>query len=458
MEEQRSIVIIGGGISGLALGAYIKDGGFNSIILEKDDRVGGKIKTQQRDGFTFDIGANTTSTNIALEELVKILGIDDQVIRPGDKAGKRYILKKNKLKKVSPKPKDILFSNLLSLGAKWQLFTERYKKPKEEFEDESVGAFFERRFGREIVDRVINPVISGIYAGDPYQLSVQSVFPKLLEYEQQYGSITKALKAERKHLPKREVISFKNGMTSLVEGLVNYIGKENILNGMNVQKVTPLDNGQFAIDLLQAGNNYEIVADVVVFATPSNVTANFLRPISEDMANLLQLAYPKVLVLTLGFPKQAIKKPLDGFGFLNPKIEGKSFLGATANSSFLSDRAPDNQELFTLYIGGTGNQGDLEKQVPQAISEFKKIMKINAEPSFQNQFIWEEAIPQMEVGHHNLVEGLEFFEKNMNNIYVLGNYRHGLSVADCVAGAKKTHGQIIKDYSRQSFLASKNKN
>ncbi len=455
MEEQRSIVIIGGGISGLSLGAYIKDGGFNSIVVEKDARVGGKLFTEYKDGYTLDVGANTTATNVALEEMIKILGIEDQVIRPSKASQRRYVVKNSKLKEVSSNPKDLLFSNVLSLSAKMSVFQERFKKPNEYKEDESVGDFFERRFGKEVVDQLVDPFISGIYAGDPYKLSIKSVFPKLLDLEARYGSVTKALQAEQGNMPKREIIAFKGGMKTLVDGFVSYIGEENVLCDMNVQSVKQLGNGKFAIDLLQDGMSLEILADVVVFATPSNVTANFLKHISPELSSLLEMEYPQMLVLNLGFRKSAFKKPFSGFGFLVPKVENKSFLGATANSAFLPDRAPEDHELFTLYIGGANQSGNLDDLVEPAITEFMQIMKLNERPIFQNTHFWEHAIPQLTVGHFKRTEGIEFFERNTHNIHILGNYVCGLGVGECVSGAKRTHGQLIKDYSKQSYMAAK---
>lgn len=459
MNEQRSIVIIGGGISGLALGAYIKDGGFNSIIIEKNKTVGGKLKTEVKDGYLLEHGANTCSSNLAFEEMVKILGIEDKVVRPGSNAGKRFILKNNKLKAVSPKPKDILFSPLLSAKGKSALFNERFKKANQNFEEETVGQFFERRFGREVVESLIDPVIAGIYAGDPYQLSMQSVMPKLIELEAQYGSITKAMKQEKDAMPKREVVTFEGGMQTLVDGLVNYIGDENILREMNVKAVEHLENGQFAIALEQEGiGELEIVADVVVFATPSNVTADFIKPISPELAGLMVLHHPKVAVVHLGYDAKAMKKPFKGFGFLVPSKEQKSLLGAIANSSFLQGRAPEGKQLFTLMVGGTRNEQQLmnnrELLINNAIAEFESIMGISQPAEMRHEVYWDSAIPQYTIGHQALLEGIEFFEKNINNLHILGSFRSGLSVGDCIAGAKKAHGQLIKDYSRQSYLAS----
>ena len=458
MSEKRSIVIIGGGISGLALAAYCKDGGFNSIILEKDQSPGGKLKTSTVDGFLLEHGANTTSSNLAFEELVNLVGLNEELIKPQSARTKRFIVKKNKLKEVSPKPKDILFTSLLSAKGKTELFKERFKKRRTEYTEETVGEFFERRFGKDVVDTLVDPFIAGIYAGDPYQLSMKSVMPKLLELEAKHGSITKAIKTEKDNFGKREIVTFRAGMQSLIDGLANYIGSDNILCNMDVGTVDHLENGQYAISLKQDGLDLEIVADVIVFATPALVTAKFLGRFSPELAELLELSHPNMVVLHLGYDRSAIKKPFEGFGFLIPKKENKAFLGAVANSSFLPNRAPQDKHLFTLFIGGTRDQQQLntnkEELVTRAIQEFQELMKISSPPVFTHQVEWPKAIPQFTIGHQAMLEGLDFFEANMNNIHVLGSFRSGLSVADCVAGAKKAHGKLIKDYSKQSYLAS----
>ena len=459
MEEQRSIVIIGGGLSGLTLGTYIKDGGFNSVILEQSERPGGVLQTREKDGYLLEYGANTTSTNLAFDEIISILKLKDQLVEPKADARDRFIVKNNQLKKISPKPKDILFSSLLSPIGKWTLFKEQFVPATVDYQEETVGSFFERRFGKEVVDYIVNPMIGGIYAGDPYQLSMQHVFPKLLDLEQEYGSIIKAVLKERDAIPKRNIVGFKGGMKTLTNAMVNYIGEENILCGTEATKVTPQENGQFSVQLKQGDYDLEINADVVVFATPSYVTAEFLRPISQELANLMQMPYPRLGIVHLGFDTNAIPKPIDGFGFLVPEKENKSFLGAIANSDFLPNRAPEGKILFTLFVGGTRQEHKLEHNpelfIQHAVNEFKEMMNINTEPELQEFHIWENSIPQFQTGHRSILEGFQFFENNIDNIHILGNFRSGVSVADCIQGAKRAHGKLIKDYSRQSYHASR---
>lgn len=455
MEKQRSIVIIGGGLSGLALGAYIKDGGFNCIVIEKSDQVGGVLKTIKKDGYLLEFGANTASTNLEFEELIRLLNIEDKVIRAEASANKRFILKKNKLKAISPKPKDILLSSLLSTGGKLRAYKEQSIKATKEFHEETVGHFFERRFGREVVESIIDPMIGGIYSGDPYQLSMRSVFPQLLDDEQKFGSIIKAFKKKKNSMPKREVIGFQNGMQTLIQALENYIEPENIILETKVTSVKNLPNDRFQLNLVQNNLDLQIEADVVVFATPSYVTAKFIHPISPELAGLMYLPHPKVGVLHLGYDKAAFKKPFEGFGFLNPSKENKHFLGAIANSSFLPSRAPEGKQLFTLFLGGSKQEHLLTNNASgtfeKAIQEFEEIMGAQSSYEFREDFIWEKGIPQFTIGHQQMLEGFEFFEKNTSNIHILGSFRNGLSLADCIKGAKKAHGTLIKDYSRQSY-------
>lgn len=455
MKKQRSIVIIGGGLSGLALGAYIKDGGFNCIVIEKSDQVGGVLKTIQKDGYLLELGANTASSNLEFEELIRLLNIEDQVIRAEASASKRYILKKNKLKSISPKPKDILLSSLLSTGGKLRAYKEQSIKATQDFQEETVGQFFERRFGKEVVETIIDPMIGGIYSGDPYQLSIKSVFPQLLDYEQEHGSIIKALKKKKGELPKREIIGFKHGMQTLIKALEDYIEQENIILETEVTNVTPLPDNRFQLSLIQNNLDLQIEADVVVFATPSYVTAKFIHPISPELAGLMNLPHPKVGVLHLGYDQSAFKKPFQGFGFLNPSKEKKHFLGAISNSSFLPNRAPNGKQLFTLFLGGTKQEHLLSTNTKdtfeKAIQEFEEIMGAQSSYEFREEFVWSKGIPQFTLGHQQMLEGFEFFEKNTSNIHILGNFRSGLSLADCIKGAKKAHGTLIKDYSRQSY-------
>lgn len=463
MEQQdtRSIVIIGAGITGLSLGAYLKDAGFNCIILEKEQETGGALKTIHENGYTFDLGANSTGSNLAFEQMIDILNIRDKVISPTDSFKKRYILKKNKLKQLDPKPTALMTSSLLSTAGKKGVLTERFKTAHTTLDDESVGAFFERRLGKEVVNYIVNPMLAGIYAGDPYKLGMQSVMPKIAELEARYGSLTKGLKAEKDALPKREVRSFKNGMKDLIEGLTNYIGTDDILTNTAVKKVNHNPDGTYTLSLLQDGFALDIQADVVVFATPAHVTAEFVRPINNDMGNMLAgIYYPKMMVLHLGFDNNSIKKKMDSFGFLVPEVESKTFLGAIWNSAIFPNRAPSGKTAFTLFLGGVRQEhllsdDNIETLRQKAVEEFMSIMKIKDVPEYMDHYIWEKAIPQMDVGHQNVVEGIGMFESNIKNLHIIGNYRTGLSVSDCILGAKQAHGRIIKDYSRQSFWAAK---
>lgn len=457
MEDKRSIVIIGAGLSGLALGAYIKDAGFNSIILEQSKHIGGVLQTRKKDGFLLETGANTATNNLALQELISILHIQDKVIELTHSPD-RYILKNNKPRLINPKPLQIILSPLLSISAKWKLFREQ-SVPSQSIENETVGAFFERRFGKEIVETFINPMIAGIYAGDPYQLNMQSVFPQVLQWEQNYGSVTKGLKEEKKVTTGRTIITFEEGMGQLIEKLESYIGTENILCETEAKQISRLENGKFAIAIKQNNLDLEIEADVVVLATPSHVSAKFIEPISPELAKLMNLHHPKLGVIHLGYNQSALKKPFHGFGFLVPEKEQKSFLGAIANSSFLPNRAPDGTELFTLFIGGTRQehllQGDSHVLINDAIKEFEEIMQISEQPLLKEFHLWDSSIPQFGETHQMMLEGFEFFENNVENLHFLGNFRSGLSISECIRGAKRAHGNLIKDYSISSYKKSK---
>ncbi len=460
LDDQRSIVIIGGGISGLALAAYIKDAGFNSIILEKTGRVGGSLQTINKEGYTFEYGADSTLKNLAFDQLVGMVSLKDELTQPSDKFSKKYILKKGKLHALKSSPSAMLTSGLLSSKGKKGILAERFKVTSNTLDDESVGNFFERRYGKAVVDSVVNPVVAGVYAGDPYKLGMKSILPKLAELEVRYGSISKGLKKEHDVIPEYEYQSFKNGMSTLVNRLADYVGKEDILLNTEAKAVRP--NGKkYALLLMQDGIELQIEADVVVFATPAYITAELVKSINVDMAALLEkVNYPRMMVLHLGFDSKAVKRKHNGFGFMVPRSENKHFLSARYNSSLFNNRSPEGKAVFTLFVGGVQQDhllnDDVDSLIHTVIAEFKEIMKISADPELVDYKIWEHSIPQFDVGHQDIIDGLEFFEQNTLNLHFVGNYRNGLSIADCIKGAKQTHGKLVKDYSFQSYYAAKN--
>jgi len=308
------------------------------------------------------------------------------------------------------------------------------------------------------VDYIINPYTSGVCAGDAYQLGMKAVVPYLLEWEARHGSISKAFKKEKTPAVDETHYSFKGGMQTLVDALHNYIGADDILLNTQVKKVRR-PNERFSLDIDQEGMTLQIEADVVVFATPAHVTSILMGDINADMAGLFnKVVHPKLGVLHLLFDKAAVKRKTDGYGFVVPKLEHRHFLSATYNSALFPQNYSPDQAAFTLTFGGMQQANFLEHQdieavIKKAIKEFMTIMKIKSPPVFQQHTIIEKSIPQYGVEHHQLLEGLDLFEKNMTNIHFIGSYRKGLSISDCILGAKQAHGRLVKDYSFQSYYA-----
>gem|GEM_PF-6613648 len=457
LEDSRSIVIIGAGISGLALGAYIKDAGFNCILLEKKGRIGGNLESNSLNGQILEWGACTSPSNTAFDQLNQVLGISDKVIPVHSNANKRSILKKGKLKSVGTSPSSVASSGVFSFKGRQRFMAERYKKPNLSEEDESIGSFVERRFGQEAVDYVANPWAAH-FGGDPYELGMRTNFPQLLDWEARHSSISKAFKKE--DALTSDTVGYIGGMTTLVNALENYIGQEDILLNTEVTKVSR-PNVKYEIQLEQDGQHMQIEADVVVFATPAFVTAQLIQSINSDIAGLLaQVVYPNTAVAHLLFDKKTIKRKTDNYGLMVPANQDQHFLSATYNSSLFPDQYDSSMTAISLLLGGR-RQGhllehqEIDRLVDKAVDELSAILKISAAPLAKEFRVRDKAIPQFGLNHFEVVNGLNLFEKNMSNIHFIGSYRNGLSVADCIRGAKQAHGRLIKDYSFQSYYSNK---
>jgi len=453
---KKKVVVLGAGISGLTISYLLNKDGYDVTVLEKKGAVGGSIDTVVEDGYLFDRGPNSgLETHPLIAQIVEELGLQDEMVYANKESNKRYILRNEKLHALPMSPPGLIKTNLFSTKAKLRLLAEPFIGRSKDGYYQSIAQFVERRLGREFLDYAINPFVAGVYAGNPEDLSVKSAFPKLYDLEEKYGGLivgtVKSIRERKKRAEKSKqsakMFSFKSGMQIFPKTIAASLS-DKVLLETEVTSITKLDSG-YRVKYNQGENINSIDCDLVVSTIPAYVASNLVKDLDVKTAeHLTNVVYPPVLVLYLGYEKSAIGQALDGFGFLIPAKEKKSFLGAIWSSVLFPDRCDDNKASFTLFVGGSRNpevaDKNKEEVVRKVLKEFHELMNINSEPVFKSYKFWSKAIPQYNIGYIEHEKAFEEFENNFPGFILAGNYRGGISLGDCVKSSETVYKKVLE--------------
>ena len=457
------IAILGAGITGLATAYWLNKKGFEITVLESKKEPGGSMISRRENGFLIDYGPNSgLETTPLIREIVEQVGLKGDMIYALEKASKRYILKNNQLHALPTHPVAFLKTKLFSPKAKLRLLAEPFSRKSHEGYYQSISEFVKRRLGQEFLDYAVNPFVAGIFAGNPDDLSVKSALPKLYQLEELYGGLFKGFVLGAKERKKRaeqskqsaRMFSFKKGMQSFPEAIAAKLG-DNVRYNCKVERVVK-SGSKFKVLYNYNDRSEEIIANIVLSTVPAYHAASIFDDWDGKLVDHLNnIYYPPVKVLYLGFRKEAVGQVLDGFGFLIPEKENKTFLGAIWSSAIFPYRATDDMTAFTLFVGGARSpelvDNENDKHINSVIKEFKEIMNIDEEPVFIKEKIWPKAIPQYRLGYIEHERYFEKFESNNPGIFLGGNYRGGISVGDCVKNSELTVKRIC-DYINRNAI------
>lgn len=461
MQPENKIVIIGAGISGLTTAFLLNKLGYDVTVLEKKKEPGGSIETVVEKGFLFDKGPNSAlETHPLIGQLIEELSLKEELVYASKEANKRYILKNNRLHALPMSPPAFLKTKLFSPAAKIRLMAEPFIGRSKDGHYQSISEFVKRRLGREFLDYAINPFVAGVYAGNPEELSVKSAFPKLYELEEKYGgliigtirSTRERKKRAEKSKQSAKMLSFNNGLQVLPKAITKHLGDKVKLEC----EVTSIEKGgkSYRISYSRERESEYLDCNCLISTVPAYIASNLFGHFDDGLSkHLNEIYYPPVLALYLAYKKENIGQPLDGFGFLIPSKEKKSFLGAIWSSIIFPNRIIDvsakDKAAFTLFVGGARNPeiGSIDKEIliGKVRKEFEQIMKINSEPVFMTYKYWSKAIPQYNIGYIEHERYFDEFEKNNPGLILSGNYRGGISVGDCIKHAQEVVGKIIKN-------------
>lgn len=467
----RPVAIIGGGITGLTAAFRLAEKGLPVTVYEASPRVGGVIKTVERDGFLAECGPNTIlETSPVIVDLVRDLGLESERLYSDPAASNRYILRGGKAVPVPGTPLEFFATSLFSLKAKLRLPTETLVRRSPADADESVAEFVKRRLGQEFLDYAINPMIGGIYAGDPARLSVRHAFPKLRQVEQRYGSLLlgqflgarerrKSKEISKQSAPK---FSFARGLETLTAALGRKIGAS-VRVRASVQSMRRIGAGWEL--RVATPNGFEFAEhSSVLLAAPSHKLAEIAVDTgaggeSASLKMLGEIPYAPVASLVLGFRRGDVRHALDGFGLLVPAVERRNILGVIFSSSLFPGRAPKDHVTLSCYLGGMRSPElaalGADRAVETALADLKDLVGASGRPVFVQHVPYPKAIPQYEVGFGRFKTFMTELEGRVPGLFLAGHFRDGISLGDSIVAGRNAAEKIetfVRSESRQNPL------
>ena len=440
------VAIIGGGISGLAAAYELQQRRLAAGVFEAAPRAGGVITTEQFDGWVIDGGPDSILVQKpAAVALCRELGIADRLISTLTPRT-AYILRDDRLHRIAEGsflgfPLDaraLARSSVFSLGGKTRMACELFVPRRGGDEDESVGAFVRRRFGQEAVDYLAEPLLAGIHAGDVDRLSLQALFPRLLEAERQSGSVIRAFRAMRvKASPQGAFVSLPGGTGELIHHLLQALNPETVRVS---QRVSEIHRQTHYVVETPSGS---VPARAVILAVPAYVAASLLRGFDTTVATLAEATpYASTATVALGYRREQVTHPMQGTGFVVPRLERSPLLAATWVTSKWPHRAPEGHVLLRGFLGGgrdprrlDANDGELVKLV---VDELTQLLGISGDPLFTRLFRWTRQSPQYEVGHLQRVATIDRLLASIPGMFVTGSGFRAIGIPDCIADGRET--------------------
>ncbi|XP_073065060.1 protoporphyrinogen oxidase, mitochondrial-like isoform X1 [Primulina eburnea] len=490
--SRKRVAVIGAGVSGLSAAYKLKLQGLKVTVFEADGRAGGKLKTVAHDGLIWDEGANTmTESEADVGFLLDNLGLREKQQFPISQH-KRYIAKNGSPVMLPSNPIELIRSNFLSSGSKLQLLLEPFLWKKNNISTgpdtwESVGSFFQRHFGKEVVDYLIDPFVAGTSGGDPESLSMHHVFPELWNLEQRFGSIIAGAfqsklsskkdtsggmknSSAKKH--KRGSFSFLGGMQTLTDALCDVLDKEELKLQSKVLELSsscnehsPLDNWSVSYESDGKKLNDEKSFDALVVTAPLSVVKHMniiIRGSPFPLDFVPEVSYIPMSVIITTFKREYVKRPLEGFGILVPSKEqenGLKTLGTLFSSMMFPDRAPSDVHLYTTFVGGSRNR-ELAKasrdELEQIVtSDLKQLLGAEGEPAFLNHYYWSRGFPLYGHDYNSVTEAIGKMEKDLPGFFYAGNHKGGLSVGKAISSGCHAADLVISYLEASSNAQSK---
>jgi oxygen-dependent protoporphyrinogen oxidase len=465
MDRPFHVAIVGGGIAGLATAYYFQQlapaGSATYTLLESGPAWGGKIQTVARDGFVVEGGPDSfIAQKPAGLRLCRELGLAGQLIGTNDEQRKVYVLLGGRLRAlpdgvmlvIPTRFTPFALSPMISLPGKLRMGLDLFIPRRRENGDESLADFIRRRLGQEALDRIAEPLMSGIHVSDPERQSIKGTFPRFVELERKHGSLIKGMLAHKALARQRQAgaptqktsvfVTLRGGLGQLVEALTKQLNGELRLNAQvaGVQSTA----GSYRLHLK---DGQTLAADALVLATPSYVAADLLQPLSPAVAARLRaIRYVSTATLSLAYRRDECEHPLNGFGFVVPRREACRVMACTWTSTKFSSRAPHDHVLLRAFVGGPHRPElvDLDDAALLDLvrEDLRQVMGIRARPVMTWLYRWPQANPQYDVGHLERMDELEALLANVPGLHLTGSAYRGVGIPDCIEQGKATAEKI----------------
>jgi len=448
--NSASVAVIGGGISGLTAAYQLHKEGTSFVLIEKSDRLGGVIFTEQVADFTIDAGPDSLLIQKpAAVELCAELGLHNQLVptlQPRTayivRNGTLHSLPKGSVFGIPTNLEALLASHYLSLQAKIRMALDLVLPPKTDDSDESVASFFRRRFGKETVDYLASPLLAGIHAGNVEQLSMHALFPRLVEAEKRQGSVIRAFRNRRSSPTSTTSTdglfrSLTGGLQTLTTALTQLLPNSAVKSGVEATSIS--GSGPFSITL---SNGENLSFDKIICATPAYATSAIVQSLAPELSNLIStISYTSMATVALAYPRSSIDHLLNGTGFVVPEIEPDLNIAAcTWISSKWPGRSPGSHVLLRGFIGGSRapqalNQSD-QSLITTVQHDLRSLLGIRVPASLARVYRWPRANPQPHVGHLELVAQIDRHLRTYPGLQIIGAALRGVGIPDCIAAGR----------------------
>ncbi len=452
---QYDTVIVGGGISGLSALHYLRKLHPDKSVrlYEAADRLGGVIGTDIIDEYACEWGPNGVLDKSGLtRELCEDIGAEHLLESASDRAKKRFILRGGKLRPAPMSLSSFITSGVLSPAGKLRIFGELFTSAGSS-DDESIYSFASRHLGREVAEYLVQPMVTGIYAGSAERLSVRACFPALYDLDKESGSLIRGAIARRKRRKQQAKAGVgENGSQAKRKGSMRLLslkktGVQALIDALGELYSDATQTGARVLDIearspeegftVQVEDKEPVICKNLILAIPSYQAERVLAHLSPALSGATgRIPYAPIAVVCLGYPASAAPMALDGFGFLIPPSEKREILGAIWTSSIFPDRAPDGKVLLRVLLGGGANPDVMDKSDEELVAicrdELRDIMHVTESPELVKLYRWSRAIPQYNLGHIDILNEMDKELRNFPGLHLAGNAYRGIGVSDCL--------------------------
>ncbi len=470
-----TIGVIGGGISGLAAAHRILElqPEAKVLLLEASDRLGGILHSERHEGFLIEAGAdNFITTPPYAVDFCKRIGFDTELIETNDSYRRAFVVSKGTLQPIPAgfavmapsRIWPIISTSILSWRGKLRMAAELFVRRREADGTESLAAFVRRRLGREVYERLVQPLVAGIYTGDPEQLSIGATVPRFLKMEKEHGSLIRAMMKEQKQQRKAvqkssgarysQFVAPREGMSAFVQAIVDRLGEATLSLKSPVEQVAQSTEGRWIISVGGPQPQTHHV-DGLILATPARRNPALLKKVASTLAEeFTKIPYGSCALVSFGFLREQIGNPLDGFGLVVPSIENRKILSCSFSSIKYANRAPEGHVLLRAFVGGAcqGELVDLDDQQLQklVLRELSDLLLIRGEPRMKHVTRQVRAMPQYYVGHEQLVKRIEAQADQLPNFALASNVLHGIGIPNCIQTGEQAAEKVLADLTKPS--------